>query len=253
MWDTFEPKDGVWYGWRLHGAAAYARKHGDAWEIAWKSLPLGEITADFGGPEIAAPPAPLPVIRIWAGGTGLSLVPALGPKPYLLTVREKARIAPGLEARFTAALPPELRFKAQPETVLGEAMPFTLPQTWLGEDTMGGEFGYSLRGGLLPQGVQDPRLPGAFIRCDIRIKNSSRSVFDLEQFALSPESLNIYACQNQLVADTLELEFSGTDQKTAIIPAKGDACRLISPGVRSSVGETIARRSVDIIKNITRF
>ncbi|MDR2485898.1 MAG: hypothetical protein LBD55_10970 [Treponema sp.] len=253
MWDPFKPKDSIWYCWRLNGAGAYLRKDGEIWRIAFNIIPFYERNHDFRGPDAEEPPESLPVTRTWGPGEEVSLHPYLSAEPYILRVREKVAIAPGQSAYFTAVLPPVVRFESAPETVLAETMPITLPKTWFGPDTMNGEFGHSLTGGILPHNAGQETPPSLFIHGKILIKNSAKTMFELEHFVVYPEPLNIYVYKDRLISDTLELDFFGTDQKTTVGQPKEGDYRLISPGIKSGVGETIARRSVDIIKNITRF
>jgi hypothetical protein len=260
MWDSFKPKENIWYCWRLNGAEAYLRKNGEVWETAFKSIPFSALHGDSGGPEEGvAPPESALVTHSWGAGEEVSLHPYLSVQPYLLTVREKTRIAPGMETGFAADLPPLLKFELNPETVLDEAMPFEVPQTWFGLDTVTGEFGHSLGGALLPHQSKPEKSPATLIHCEIYIKNNAKIMFELNNFAIYPEPLNLYLYKDQLISDTLGLEFwgisefTGTNEKVTVNEIEGADYKLISPGVKTGVGETIARRSVDIIKNITRL
>lgn len=257
MWDSFKPKDSIWYRWRLNGAGAYLRKEGELWQTAFTVIPFQERNVDFGGPEKQAPPDSLAITHAWGHGQQVSLHPYLSAQPYLLTVKEKMRIAPGQGVSFTATLPPVLKFEWTSDMVLSEAMPFTLPQTWFGSDTMTGVFCHAIAEGLFPSPVRQAKTPSTFINCEILVKNNTKTVFELENFAVYPQPLTVYLHQGRLSADTLELtleqDFSGIEQKINIGSAKGGDYTILSPGIKSGVGETIARWSVDIIKNITGF
>ncbi|MDR2536335.1 MAG: hypothetical protein LBD29_09940 [Treponema sp.] len=253
MWDTFRPKDTVWYRWRLNGAEAYLKKDGESWQTAFKIIPFYEWSADFGGPEERAPPESLSISNAWGFGDDVALHPYLSLKPYLLTVRERMRISPGMDVCFAADLPPLLKFELSPETVLAEAEPFSVSQTWFGADTMTGEFGYSLIGRLLPRQSKQKGSSSTLIHCEIYIKNNAKTMFDLDDFVVYPEHLNVYLYEDRLISDTLELEYLGTDEKINVNETKGYGYKLISPSIKTDVGTIIARRSVDLIKHITRF
>jgi hypothetical protein len=253
MWDPFKPKDNTWYWWRLNGAAAYLRKEGELWQTAFTIIPFQERNVDFGGPEEHAPPDSLAITHAWGTGQEVSLHPYLSAQPYLLTVKEQMRIAPGQGVSFIATLPPVLKFELASDTVLSEAMPFALPQTWFGSDTMTGAFCHALTGGLFPSPIKQAETSAALISCEILVKNNAKTMFELKNFAVYPEPLNVYLYQGRLIADTLELDFWGTEQKTTIGPVKEEDYKMLSAGIKSGMGETLARWSVDIIKNITGF
>ncbi|MDR0567954.1 MAG: hypothetical protein LBG87_01940 [Spirochaetaceae bacterium] len=260
MWERFKPKENVWYRWRLNGAEAYLRKNCEIWQTAFTPIPLADLTDDFGGPDEGAdPPADAALSTAWSAGDEASLHPCLSPQPYLLTVREKARVLPGMGTGFRADLPPLLKFELASDEVLSEAMPFIVPQTWFGQDTMTGEFGHSLLGRLSPHQEKPEEYPATLIRCEIYIKNNAKTAFDLDNFAVYPEPLSVYRYKDRLISDTLELEFlgvsefAGTMEKVTVNEIEGAEYTRISLGTKTGVGETIARRSVDIIKNITRF
>jgi hypothetical protein len=257
MWDSFIPKDKVWYRWNLNGAFAYLRKDGDTWQTAFKSIAFQNITRDFQGPEEADPPD-VPVFFTWGKGLKVVLHPYLSAKPYLVTVKEKARVLPGIEGHFITVLPPIIKFELGPDAVLSEAMPFILPETWFGSDTVFGEKCLSLPGGLYPHPIGqsvEPMCFRALICCEIFVKNTSKTVFDLERLAIYPEPLNVYTHDGYLLSDSLELEFLGADLKVDVSQAKSESkgYKIISSGTKSGVGDILVRRSVDIIKNITKF
>lgn len=253
MWNPFKPKDSIWYRWRLNGAGAYLRKEGKLWQTAFKTLPFQDQNTDFGGPEEQAPPDSLAISHAWGTGQEISLHPYLSAKPYLLTIKEKLRIAPGQGLAFTVTLPPVLRFEWASDAVLSEAMPFTFPQTWFGSDTMTGVFCHAITEGPFSRAVKLEKSPSALISCEILVKNNTKTVFDLETFAVYPQPLTVYLAQGRLITDTLALDVWGTEQKTSIGPVKEGDYHILSPGLKSGAGETFARRSVALIKNITGF
>jgi len=258
MWDIFKPKDAVWYCWRLNGAAAYLQKNGEMWRIAFKTIPLFEKTGDFGGPDIEDPPESLQVTCLCGDGEEVFPHPYLSDRPYKLGFREKIRIAPGQKLGFTAALPPVLKFELAPDAVLAQAMPLVPRQTFIGPDTMDGKFGYFLGGNLLSGWNEESgengetEIHSTLIRCDILIKNNAKTTIEPEHFVVYPETLNVYVRQGHLVADSQELEITGTEQKLKISRIENAGLRLVSAGTKSGVGEFIVSKNVDIIKDITK-
>jgi len=87
----------------------------------------------------------------------------------------------------------------------------------------------------------------------ILITNNTKIMLEPGQIAIHTEPLNVYLCQDRLFTDALELDFRETDCKTKVVEVKNSAYQLISMGVKSGMGEIIARRSMDIIKDITRI
>jgi len=260
MWHSFKPKNTVWYCWRLNGAAAYLRKDKDAWQIAFKTIPFHERDDVFEGPETEDPPESLPVIHAWGSGENVFLHPYLSAQPYVLRLREKLRIAPGRHCRFTVLLPPLMKFELSPEKVLAEEMPFTMSKTFSGTDLMNGEICHSLTlffsnnavaaSATVPDHAEGAK-PSAFIHCDILIKNNTKAMLEPGCITIHPEPLSVYVHQSRLVTDILELDFSEADCKPRVGKIHNAGYRLVSAGVKYRAGENFARRSVDIIKDIT--
>jgi len=266
MWHYFKPKNAVWYCWRLNGAAAYLRKDREAWRIAFRTIPFGDRDDVFGGPETEAPPETLPIIHAWGSGESVFLHPYLSGRPYVLRLRERLRVAPGRQCRFTVALPPLLRFELAPENVLAEEMPFLMSKTFSGPDLMSGEICHSLPlvfacdlaaqtthhlTATMTVPLATPAVPSAFVFCDVVVKNNTRTALEPERIIVHPEPLSVYVHRDRLVTDTLELDYSETDCKPRVNHFGNAGYRLVSAGVRYRAGENFARRSADIIKDIT--
>jgi len=266
MWHSFKPKNAEWYRWRLNGAAAYLRRDREAWRAAFKTVPFHCRGGDFGGPEAACPPEDLPVTRAWGAGESVFLHPYLSPLPYVLRPRERLRIAPGRSCRFAVALPPLLRFELAPERVLAEEMPFTVSRTFVGPNLMHGEICHSLslvfehcapRHDDVPD--DDDRAarrgtgeaPSALIHCDITVVNSTKSMLEPESLTIHPEPLSVYVHRDRLVTDALALDFVDGECRPRVERTVAPGHRLVSAGVKYRAGESFARRSVDIIKDIT--
>lgn len=262
MWETFKPKDEVWYCWQLNGGAAYLRKDGSAWRLGFNTVPFHEMKSSFSGPEIVdSLPESVATVSAWGLEDKIILRPHFGTLPYMLKVKEKARISPGQKVCFTAALPSLLKFELElADIVLAEAMPVTPRKTFFSTDTMSGQFSYILTNALVPKEKDKAGHPppSSLINCDIIVKNSSKIVFEMDDFIVQTDSLNIYVSGDKLITDTLEFEFfggllGGVEQKTTISTIKNADCRLItSPSKSGWVGDVIARQSVDILKNIAR-
>jgi hypothetical protein len=216
--------------------------------MALKTIAFHDRTDVLGGPDEEEPPENLPEIRVWGKGDKVSLRPGLSDRPYILKMREKLRIAPGQKISFTAALPPLLTFELAPDTILAQSMPLGLPQTFFGPDSMNGELGFTLAAGL---GQEE--LASVLIHCEVVIINGTKTVYEPGGIAIYPGIFNVYAHHDKLFADTLELEFHDTDYKTRIIEIKHKGYKLVSEGIKDSVGGSIVRRSADIIKSITNF
>ena len=243
----------TWYRWRLNGGALYLRKTGNRnWEIGFGAAPLYACANDAGGPEEADAPD-IPLTRVWGSGETITLRPGLGATPYLLKpkAREPVKIAPEQEAVFTLSLPPVVRLETSGNVPLGEAMPLAPKQTWFGPDTMTGHFCHCVPGGLAPKTAESAE-PSIFIRCDLCIKNRSKTLFAPERFVLYPAPLNVYARDRRLVADPVDLEFYGPDmdEKTIVRDLDDTSCRLVSAGVKTGAGEIFARQGMDIINHI---
>ena len=251
IWHPFKPENAVWYRWRLNGAAAYLRKDRDSWRIAFKTIPLRDLDDGIGGPEAEEPPEDLPIIRAWGTGEKVFLHPYLCDKPYVLSMGEKLRIAPGQHCRFTVALPPILRFELEREKVLAEEMPFTLSKTFFGQDTMHGIICHSLPAFLGDAAAAERTT--SLIHCDVVITNKTKTVLEPERIEIDPAPLNVYAHDDRLVTDLLEIDFLEADCRLRIGKVGGRNRRLVSAGVKHGAGESLARRSMDIIKNITEI
>ena len=251
MWTPFVPENAVWYRWRLNGAAAYLRRDRDSWRIAFRTIPLRELDEGIGGPETGDPPVDLPTIRAWGTGEKVFLHPYLCDRPYVLTMGEKLRIAPGQQCRFSAALPPLLKFELDREKVLAEEMPFTLSKTFFGPDTMQGAICHSLPASLGDDATAERT--GALIHCEVVITNKTKTVLEPERVEVDPQPLNVYVNDDRLVSDALEIDFLETDCRLRVGKACGRNRRLVSAGVKYGAGGTFARRSMDIIKNITEI
>ena len=257
MWEIFKPEDTVWYCWRLNGADAYLRKNGGSWQTAFNTIPFCERTSELSGPKIQEPPETLPLTRAWGIGEEIFLHPYLSSQPYLLKAKEKIRLAYGQQISFTAILPPNLKFEITQDIVLNEAMPLAPQKTLIGQDPMTGILAHCLSDCFTPkeEGEKNEN-PSIFIQCEVIIKNNDKNMFEIQEFAIFPEQLNVYVCNDKLFADTVEYENCGeslgSEQKTTISQIKNSDYRLISAAAKNGANDTLVRQSVDILKNIAR-
>jgi len=279
MWEIFKPENNIWYCWRLNGAQAYLKKDGDVWQFAFKTLPFHERTDDFGGPETENPPEDLSITCAYGNGEGIFLHPYLSNQPYVLKINDKIRVVPGQKVYFTAILPPVFKFEQAQEVALAENMPLTTKRTLFGPDFMDGKLGHHLNNSFLSTNECESMPISTLIYCDIVIKNSAKTVFDLDQyFVVCPEPLNlkvyeqekfekyivnynkplnIYLHDDRLITDTLELEISGDILGTGIeqkinIQNKNLKDKLITMGTKTNLGDQIVRRSVGMIRDFTK-
>lgn len=250
-WRPFRTKNAVWYRWRLNGAAAYVRRDRDAWQVAFQTALLRDRSEGFGGPDAdAPPPGDLPVARAWGDGDSAFLHPYLSPTPYVLRAAEGLRLAPGRQCRVAADLPPLLKLELAQGKALAEESPFSMPRTFCGPDTMSGEICHSLPMDSAGPDSAAAQAPSAFVRCDILVRNNTGAVLDASRIIVRPEPLSVYLHQGRLVTDTLELDYAEADCEPRAAKSSSRHYHLVSAGVRYSAGESFARRSMGIIKDI---
>jgi hypothetical protein len=246
MWHYFEPEEQGWYRWRLNGAGVYLRRDGDAWKAAYRPVLFHEMEDGFGGPEPGAPPEGLPVSVIAGTGRRVALRPSFGDKPCLLKFPERLHLLPDGELRLALALPPALQLELADSLPLIRFMPFLLPETWYGEDTMSGSLYLSL-----PLSRRETRDAPAFIQGELLLKNSARAALDLDRLVLDTDLLGVYDQGGRLVCETLAMEaLPGGDFKISRLGTPPGAERL-SPEKKNGNGGTFIRRGVDLIRDIT--
>lgn len=260
MWDWFEPEERRWYRWRLDGAAAYVRKNGDEWQTVFAPARFQDLKADSGGPEVAEPPADLQSSFSVATGTSIALRPRMGQRPYLVVSRNDIRILSGAEARFDVAFPVLFRFELSGGEGIGEAMPYLLSNTWFGDKTSG-----SLCWSLPT--VLDPRCRGeveeatkgrpswydchSLVRCEIVVRNDSKTPIDFKRLAVYTELLNIYEESGLLVTDPVMVDGladGGLRMSVAESPLK--AGRNLLAAARVGQREMLVRRGVKFLRTV---
>ncbi len=265
MWDFFEPKNNEWYRWDLNGASAFLQKVGDTWHLLFSQIPFEDLTDGFGGPyAVEAPETEDKAISFVIGnGKKAALRPYLSGMPYLVTVKDGVRIMPGAETRFDVKLPPLIRFETAPhEQPLAEIIPFVLSRTWFG-DTMSGIFCHSLPSFLVPRcdgnsiclldaensAVGVNTNVQSLIRCELLIRNTSKTAMNLKQTAIYTDMLNVYEKDGKLETDEVILDSFGDDNlKMSISHEQKKGCKKLSSSINGGKSEVFIRHGVEFLK-----
>jgi hypothetical protein len=249
MWKYFEPEEARWYFWNLNGAAAYLRREGDLWRVAVNSVLFQEISPLAGGPEPGLPPGKLPEYFVTAAGRQVSLHPYFYEKPYCINFQDKIRLLPEAETRLTLALPPVLRLELAGGLELIRFTPFLLSETWSGNDSVSGFLCLSL-----PVNACSSTFTGgsAFIHGELIFRNRTKNILDMDRLVLSANSLNIYEKEGRLCCETVMVDTNGGGE-LRITPQPGvpGGYERITAGQKNGMGDTLIRRSADLIKNLT--
>ncbi|MDR2186273.1 MAG: hypothetical protein LBO80_11510 [Treponema sp.] len=256
MWRSFEPEPGKWYRWDLHGAAAWLKKEtrpgGFLWHTAFETVSLEKAwtaAANRGGPRKEEAPEGLSCTVSCGGGPAVRLRPCPGTKPCLAILGDKVNLLPGAEARFTLYLPPAFRFETG-DDCLDSVLPFIHSEAWFGDAMLGLLCLYLPPPLVFP--APGPPGPAAFIRCDLSVRNRSKTAADISRQLIYTESLGIYEAEGGLCSGMIAVEIlPGGDLKITAAPPEGKHAR-IGPVPRNGVGDILIRRGTDFIKDILR-
>jgi len=222
--------------------------------MAFETVPLRGLEAGFGGPEPASPPEGLATVRARGEGDAVFLHPYLCDRPYALGLGDAAsavNLAPGSVCRVVASLPPVFRFELGPENALAEWTPFSVPQTFLGANTMSGEFCHSIPA-FFEGSDGDARWP-ALVRCEISLTNRAATTVSPGRLAVYPEQMSVYAMDGGLATDELEIDLCDSGQAAGVPRIAKRDCPALTAGARYGAGESLARLGIGIIKNITHI
>jgi hypothetical protein len=249
MWKSFEPEEARWYFWNLNGAAAYLRREGDLWRVAVNSVSFQEISPLAGGPEPGLPPEKFPEYFAAAACRRVSLRPSFYEKPYCINFQDKIRLLPEAETRLKLALPPVLRLELAGGLELIRFTPFLFSETWSGNDSVSGFLCLSL-----PVRAFSSAFTGgaSFIQGELIFRNHTKNILDMDRLVLSANSLNIYEKEGRLRCETVIVDTNGGGE-LRITPQPGvpEGYGTITVGQKNGMGDTLIRRSTDLIKNIT--
>jgi hypothetical protein len=279
-WESFAPREGVWYRWNLWGAEIAVRGGpGGRWqgfcrELCWNrrggacsgpregEAPQGTAVTVLGEPENTAP--------------RIALTPFLPARPFLVSSGDTLRLAPGTEAILALELPPALRLTLHSGTsagVLFTFAPFVVKETWHG-DTMTGTLCYSLSavegppgGGAAGGGAEGGAEGGASggIRCRILLRNRTRAVLEPGKIPLYAGELSVYGLPaglpgadslpgaGALYSDTPVIDVYGSEDFRISLKepeAAGSKPALIVQGSKNGMGDLLIHRGAQIIKNI---
>ncbi|MDR1301154.1 MAG: hypothetical protein LBK43_01610 [Treponema sp.] len=251
---SFEPQDGLWYGWHLNGALAYLKREGEIWQAAYTVLPLKDITDEWYGPKEEIPPEGLLCSMTVGPGTGLTLYPSyISEKPYLVPLPEKVSLVPAAEVRFTALFPPLMSFETEDNQRIAAFTPFTCADAWFGDDTASGFLCLSLRSSCITwDQAALCAAPRSLIRCPLVIRNRSKVPLELDRLAIDTESLSIYEHEGCAWSDTVAMDsLVGGNIEMNVLPETRESYRKIRAAVRNGMSDIFIRQSADFIKNIT--
>ena len=259
MWDLFTPDETRWYRWRLDGAIAYLRKNGDEWRTAFAPVRFQDLGNDSGGPEPAESSADADASFTVAHGSSVALRPRMSERPYLVVSRNDVLILGGAEARFEGGLPAMFRFELGTGDSLGESLPYHLSSTWFGDKTSG-VLCWSLPTALDPRccgetldeshdATEDCR---SVVRCEIVVRNDSKTPLELKRLAVYTDLLNIYEAGGRLETDTVRVDGladGGLHMRVEDSPAAMGR-KLLTPA-RVGQRELFVRRGVNFLRSVT--
>jgi len=144
-----------------------------------------------------------------------------------------------------------LRFELGPQNALAEWAPFSVPQTFLGADTMIGEFCHSIPA-FFEGSDGDARWP-ALVRCEISLTNAGETTVSPGGIAVRPERMSVYAMDGELVTDELEIDVRDSGPATDAPEIVRRNLPALTVGAKYGAGESLARLGIGIIKNITHI
>ncbi|MDR1107776.1 MAG: hypothetical protein LBL19_01950 [Spirochaetaceae bacterium] len=249
MWNYFEAEEGRWYYWNLNGAGVYLCREGDVWRMAADSVLLRDIRPEAGGPEGDISPKNPPGCFALGAGRQAALRPYFYEKPYYINFRDKIRLMPEAETRLELALPPVLRLELAGGLELLRFTPFLLSETWSGSDTMSGFLCLSLPVDFGPSALTGE---SSLIHGELIFRNPTKTILDIDRLILSANSLGIYEKDGHLRCESIVVDTNGSGGELRLTPRPGapEGYRLITAAQKNGMGDTLIRRSADLLKNI---
>ncbi|MDR1142855.1 MAG: hypothetical protein LBK77_01395 [Spirochaetaceae bacterium] len=289
-WESFVPREGVWYRWNLWGAEiAVRRGPGGRWQGFCRSLSWNDCRGACSGPLEGEAPDGAAITALWEvppenTEQRIALTPCLPAKPFLVFPADTLRLSPGTEAILELEMPPIARLTLHSggsSEVLFTFTPFTVKETWYGEDTMTGILCYVLpaangarqvggdrqagAGGTGPAGTAvggtAESVPG--VRCRLLLRNRTRTILEPGKMPLHVEELSVYGQKNggdclsgALYSDMPVIDvYGGEDFRVSFRwpETGGDHANipsLIVQGSKSGMGGLLVHHGARIIKSI---
>ena len=188
----------------------------------------------------------------------LFVQPALPVKPVVFRNNKSLAISPRQTFRIFLAIPVNVQFyysQVDPEHLFSEYSTERLSDTWFGEPD-NGEPAFSV--GSRFAGQIDQLASRYFeATCPVLISNNSNQLLDLQRLIIHVENLNLYQNKEQLVTDSVSIEFKGKDLISNLHfstekSIQGEAPLLVGKA-RQLTNKNILGKSFHFIKNITQL
>jgi hypothetical protein len=279
-WEPFAPREDVWYRWNLWGAEIALRGGpGGRWQGFCRELPWNRRTGVCSGPLEGKAPDGTAITALWEvppenTEPQIALTPCLPAKPFLVFPADTLRLAPGTETILELEIPPVLRLtlhSGASAELLFTFTPFTLKETWYGEDTMTGILCYALPGAAGTTAgtaaVAAGTAESAGIRCRILLRNRTRAILEPGKMPLRVEELSVYgqngagslpdagSLSSALYSDMPVIDvYGGDDFRISLKEPEADRGAkpaLIVKGSKNGMGDLLIHHGTQIIKNIT--
>jgi len=251
-WDNFEPRDGVWYGWKLNGAFLYLSRVDDDWFWATQPKTRAELNDDFGGPYEGMAPEGLAINRAVCPRQTVGLRPTTLQRPFVVTAVHPIRLLKGYQIHFVLDLPIALQWTLESGDVLARPNTILLSKTWFG-DTTAGTPCFAWPESLRPQDAQNEHpITGSLLRCRVVVSNQSKSAIELKTIAVHTELLGIWHMNGGLRTDIIELEGLGDESLKMTVrtdPSIRDGRQLFEAPMGST--EYMVKRGVSFLRTIT--
>lgn len=258
MWDFFEPRERTWYRWKLNGAEVWLHKSGDEWRVGVKSVRYRDLVATAEGPLPARSKPDIPVLITVAHAKQVALRPLMPKEPFLITARNEVAVLGGQDTRFLVDLPVILRLELDTGDFIGEWRPFTLSNTWFG-DKVDGTLCLSIPTALDPicrnedlDASKDAPSYRGLIRCEILLRNDTKTTLDFRLLAVYAELLPVYSVGERLATDRIQVDGlpDGGLRTSVQRDSSFQGSVLLSPA-RVGQNELFVRRGVNFLRAIT--
>lgn len=272
MWDYFEPEEGAWYRFALHGAACWLRRDGEEWRTAVEARLLEELSGEASGPERLPAPEGLEFAYAVAKGGRVRLRPRLPERPCLVIARDEITVHRGSAVRFEVELPLRYALELEDGPELAELEPFILRPAWFG-DRRDGVACWRIPAAIDPEchgesrsqpraqaGARRPasKLVGprpsraALARCAVTVHAGALPSVTLKRFAIYVELLGLYAETGGIRTEEVHLDGTGEGGlRTGVVPPDQALARERLAAPRVGQGELLVRRGADFLRSVT--